>query len=148
MSYRKKLKRRENCAAILVRTATKQMAVARATSTLTRATYLCHMIGERVPSFNNSETPARHAWPRSNICGNLARAIPNHTSKPLPSQLRRVPRRPHSPPCAAEIENRQGWCSPCSGSQQRPQNAANGSTHAATQRCTSVVKVPPTETAM
>ena len=41
-----------------------------------------------------------------------------------------------------ETEDRPRWCWPCNASQKRPHNAANGSTHAATQRSTSVVKVP------
>ena len=65
-----------------------------------RATYLCQVIGGAFSFMSqviakwlhgtlrkNLETPACHTGPRSNICGNQARAIPNHTSKPLPSRL-------------------------------------------------------------
>ena len=96
----------------------------------------------------NLETPARHTGPRSNICENQARAIPNHTSKPLPLRLSQVPRRPHSPPCYCRDRVPPRWCWPCNASPQRPHNAADNCTHAVTQRCTSVVKSLHTENAM
>ena len=96
----------------------------------------------------NLETPACHAGPRSNICENQARAIPNHASKPLPSRLSQVPRRHRSPPCYCRDGGSSRWWWPCNAQQQRPHNAANACTLAATQRCTSVVKSLPTENAM
>ena len=96
----------------------------------------------------NLGTPACQAGPRSNMCGNQARAIPIHTSKPLPSRLSRVPRRPRSPPRYVREGGSSRWCWPCNVPQQRPHNAANGCTHAVTQRCTNVAKSLPTDKAM
>ena len=87
-------------------------------------------------------------WTTKQFCENQARAIPNHTSKPLPSRLSQLPRRPRSPPRYVRDRGTARWCWPCNASQQRPHNAADTCTHAATQRCTSVVKSLPTENAM
>ena len=78
----------------------------------------------------NLETPACNVGPRSNICGNQVRAIPNHTSKPLPSWPSQAPRRPHSSPCYSRDRGTSRWCWPRSASQQRLHMPAHKCLHA------------------
>ena len=165
MSYRKRLKKRDHFATILVTSSNcvpqpSKWQWSSFSNSLAQHIYATRLV-ERVPFMSqvtakllhstlrkNLETPARNVGPRSNICGGLARAIPNHTSKPLPSWPSQAPRRPCSPPRYFRDGGSSRWCWPCNAPQQRPHNAANACTHAATQRCTSVVKSLPTEKAM